>query len=52
MTLQVFAGFVVLLGTSLGAIGWIGGVVPLAMTVALAALDLLVAFCKLTSLIA
>jgi F-type H+-transporting ATPase subunit a len=33
-----------LLGTSLGAIGWIGGVVPLALTVALTALELLVAF--------
>lgn len=44
ITLKVFAGFVPLLGTSLGAIGWIGGVVPLAMTVALTALELLVAF--------
>ena len=44
ITLKVFAGFVALLGTSLGAIGWIGGVVPLAMTVALTALELLVAF--------
>ncbi len=44
ITLKVFAGFVTLLGTSLGAIGWIGGVVPLAMTVALTALELLVAF--------
>ena len=33
-----------LLGTSLGAIGWIGGVVPLLLTVALTALELLVAF--------
>ena len=40
----MFAGFVVMLGASLGAIGWIGGVVPLAMTVALTALELLVAF--------
>jgi F-type H+-transporting ATPase subunit a len=40
----VFAGFVALLGTSLGAIGWLAGVVPLAMTVALTALELLVAF--------
>jgi F-type H+-transporting ATPase subunit a len=40
----VFAGFVALLGTSLGAIGWIGGLVPLAMTIALTALELLVAF--------
>ena len=44
ITLKVFAGFVALLGTSLGAIGWIGGLVPLAMTVALTALELLVAF--------
>jgi F-type H+-transporting ATPase subunit a len=44
ITLKVFAGFVALLGTSLGAIGWIGGVVPLAMTIALTALELLVAF--------
>jgi F-type H+-transporting ATPase subunit a len=33
-----------MLGSSLGAIGCIGGVVPLAMTVALTALELLVAF--------
>ena len=44
ITLQVFAGFVVLLGASFGAIGWIGGIVPLALTIALIALDLLVAF--------
>jgi len=44
ITLKVFAGFVALLGTSLGAIGWIGGVLPLALTVALTALELLVAF--------
>jgi F-type H+-transporting ATPase subunit a len=44
ITLKVFAGFVAMLGASLGAIGWIGGVVPLAMTVALTALELLVAF--------
>jgi F-type H+-transporting ATPase subunit a len=44
ITLKVFAGFVALLGTSLGAIGWIGGVVPLALTVAIYALELLVAF--------
>jgi F-type H+-transporting ATPase subunit a len=44
ITLKVFGGFVALLGTSLGAIGWIGGVAPLAMTVALTALELLVAF--------
>jgi F-type H+-transporting ATPase subunit a len=44
ITLKVFAGFVVLLGSSLGAIGWLGGMLPLAMTVALTALELLVAF--------
>jgi F-type H+-transporting ATPase subunit a len=44
ITFKVFAGFVALLGTSLGAIGWIGGIVPLALTVALTALELLVAF--------
>jgi F-type H+-transporting ATPase subunit a len=43
ITLKVFAGFVAMLGTSLGAIGWIGGMVPLALTVALTALELLVA---------
>ena len=44
ITLKVFAGFVAMLGTSLGAIGWIGGMLPLALTVALTALELLVAF--------
>jgi F-type H+-transporting ATPase subunit a len=44
ITLKVFAGFVAMLGTSLGAIGWLGGVFPLALTVALTALELLVAF--------
>jgi F-type H+-transporting ATPase subunit a len=44
ITLKVFAGFVALLGASLGTLGWIGGIVPLAMTVALTALELLVAF--------
>jgi F-type H+-transporting ATPase subunit a len=44
ITLKVFAGFIALLGTSLGAIGWMGGVLPLALTVALTALELLVAF--------
>jgi ATP synthase A chain len=32
ITLKVFAGFVAMLGTSLGAIGWIGGIAPLALT--------------------
>ena len=44
IALKVFAGFVAMLGVSLGAIGWIGGVAPLALTVALYALELLVAF--------
>ena len=43
ITLNVFAGFVAMLGASLGVIGWIGGILPLAMTVALIALELLVA---------
>jgi len=44
IALKVFAGFVAMLGVSLGTIGWIGGVMPLALTVALTALELLVAF--------
>jgi F-type H+-transporting ATPase subunit a len=44
ITLKVFAGFVALLGTSLGAVGWIGGLAPLALTVAIYALEILVAF--------
>jgi F-type H+-transporting ATPase subunit a len=44
ITLKVFAGFVAMLGVSLGALGWVGGVLPLALTVALTALELLVAF--------
>jgi F-type H+-transporting ATPase subunit a len=44
ITLKVFGGFVALLGTSLGAIGWLGGILPLALTVAMTALELLVAF--------
>lgn len=43
ITLSVFAGFVTLLG-GLGVLGWIGAAVPLALTVALTALELLVAF--------
>src|SRR3974390_2109400 len=43
ITLKVFAGFVALLGTSLGAIGWISGIAPLALTVAIYALEILVA---------
>ena len=44
IALKVFAGFVAMLGFSLGAIGWVGGVLPLALTVALYALEILVAF--------
>jgi F-type H+-transporting ATPase subunit a len=44
IALKVFAGFVALLGVSLGAIGWIGGIAPLALTVAIYALEILVAF--------
>jgi F-type H+-transporting ATPase subunit a len=44
IALKVFAGFIAMLGVSLGAIGWVGGVLPLALTVALTALELLVAF--------
>jgi F-type H+-transporting ATPase subunit a len=43
ITLKVFAGFVTMLG-GLGAIGWAGAVLPLGLTVALTALELLVAF--------
>ncbi len=43
IALQVFAGFIILLGGALGAIGWIGGVIPFAMIVALFALEVLVA---------
>lgn len=44
IALKVFAGFVAMLGASLGALGWVGGMLPLALTVALTALELLVAF--------
>jgi F-type H+-transporting ATPase subunit a len=44
IALKVFAGFIILLGTGLGAIGWAGGVLPFAMIVALTALEMLVAF--------
>jgi F-type H+-transporting ATPase subunit a len=42
ITLKVFAGFVASLG-AFGALGWAGAILPLAMTVALTALELLVA---------
>ena len=44
IALKVFAGFVALLGVSLGAVGWVGGVLPLALTIAIYALEILVAF--------
>jgi F-type H+-transporting ATPase subunit a len=44
IALKVFAGFVAMLGFSLGAIGWVGGVLPLALTISLYALEILVAF--------
>jgi F-type H+-transporting ATPase subunit a len=43
IALKVFTSFVVMLGT-LGAVGWIGAIFPLGLTVALTALELLVAF--------
>ncbi|HTP91086.1 MAG TPA: F0F1 ATP synthase subunit A [Xanthobacteraceae bacterium] len=43
ITLQVFAGFIIMLG-SLGAVGWLGATLPLALVVMLTALELLVAF--------
>jgi F-type H+-transporting ATPase subunit a len=42
ITLKVFAGFVTALG-SLGVIGWFGALLPLAMVIALTALEFLVA---------
>jgi F-type H+-transporting ATPase subunit a len=42
ITLQVFAGFVIMIG-ALGVAGWFGALLPLAMIVALSALELLVA---------
>jgi F-type H+-transporting ATPase subunit a len=44
ITLKVFAGFIGLLGGGLGIIGWIAAALPLGLTVALTALELLVAF--------
>lgn len=44
ITLKVFAGFVAGLGGALGLVGWVGGMLPLAMVTALTALELLVAF--------
>jgi F-type H+-transporting ATPase subunit a len=42
ITLYVFGGFVTML-TAVGILGWLGAVFPLAMTVALMALELLIA---------
>jgi len=43
ITLKVFASFVTMLG-GFGLVGWVGAVLPLGLTVALTALELLVAF--------
>jgi F-type H+-transporting ATPase subunit a len=44
ITLQVFAGFIILMGSAMGAVGWIGGILPFGMIVILMALETLVAF--------
>jgi F-type H+-transporting ATPase subunit a len=44
ITLKVFAGFIILMGGAMGALGWAGGVLPFAMIVILTALETLVAF--------
>ena len=43
ITLKIFAGFVIVLGTS-GVLGFLGAILPLLMTVALTGLEFLVAF--------
>jgi F-type H+-transporting ATPase subunit a len=43
ITLKVFAGFVTMLA-GVGFIGWLGALIPLALTIALTALEFLVAF--------
>src|SRR5262249_6069049 len=43
ITLKVFGGFVIMLG-AFGFVGWLGAILPLALTIALTALELLVAF--------
>lgn len=43
ITLKVFAGFITML-SAFGFVGWLGATLPLALTVALTALELLVAF--------
>ncbi len=44
ITLKVFASFIGLLATSLGVVGWLMGILPFGMLIALTALELLVAF--------
>jgi F-type H+-transporting ATPase subunit a len=43
ITLKVFASFIIMLG-AFGFAGWLGAIIPFAMTVALTALEVLVAF--------
>ncbi|MDQ8730399.1 F0F1 ATP synthase subunit A [Bradyrhizobium sp. LHD-71] len=43
ITLKVFAGLVTMVG-AMGFVGWIGAIIPLGLTVALTALEVLVAF--------
>jgi F-type H+-transporting ATPase subunit a len=43
ITLKVFGGFVTMVG-AFGFLGWLGAIVPISLTVALTALELLVAF--------
>jgi F-type H+-transporting ATPase subunit a len=43
ITLKVFASFIAMLG-AFGAVGWAGAVLPLGLTIALTALEMLVAF--------
>jgi F-type H+-transporting ATPase subunit a len=43
ITLKVFGGFVTMLGAA-GLLGWLGAILPFGLTVALTALELLVAF--------
>jgi len=44
ITLKVFASFIGLLATSLGVAGWLVGILPFGMLIALTALEFLVAF--------
>ena len=44
ITLKVFAGFIPHAGAASALLGWLGAVLPLGMTVALTALEFLVAF--------